>query len=184
MNEGGNLSCGQRLKKYHSVLEIFGNYSCFVPRTLAACLVYARFNILFIIAGRFFINGVSTGAALGGIVGCSVAFGLLHRCIYFMYGGSAGSAVRAKKECNTTGMFCASLMKLVLLAATYLYMAIGIYFSFDNASYIPHTKEIAASFVAGLLIDIVVIDTVYAMITSLFGKSDVRLPSEDVSPTN
>lgn len=75
------------------------------------------------------------------------------------------------------------MMKIVVLCTVYLYMALGIYFSFDNASYIPSTGIVGEAFIAAFILDIVIIDTVFALITSMFGKSDVRLPSEDVSPT-
>lgn len=172
------------MKKYHSVLEIFANFNCFVPRTLAACIVYARFNLLFAVAGRLFINGMPTGAAIGSLIGCAICFNVLNRVFYFSYGAAESKVVEARKCGNGSNLFFASMMKTVMLSIVYLYMALGIYFSFDNASYIPSTAMVGESFIAAFILDIVLIDTAFALLCSLFGKSDVRLPSEDVSPTH
>lgn len=171
------------MKKYHSVLEIFANFNCFVPRTYAACLVYARFNILFACAGRLFINGMSVGGSIGALIGSAICFNVVNRILYFGHAAAESKVVEAKKCGNGSNLFFSSIGKIVALCVTYLYMALGIYFSFDNARYISNTGVVGEAFIAAFILDIVIIDTVFAMIFSMFGKSDVRLPSEDVSPT-
>lgn len=42
-------------------MEIFGRNNPNVPRVVASLLVYARFNMLFVICGRFLMNKYTTG---------------------------------------------------------------------------------------------------------------------------
>lgn len=83
--EQDELSAGQKLKKYHSVIEIFGRYNRNVPRLIASMLVYARFTILFVCAGRFLMNNYSTGTNIASLFGVSIAFNILGRILYMGY---------------------------------------------------------------------------------------------------
>lgn len=69
-------------------------------------------------------------------------------------------------------MFKATVMKTIVVSCLYLYLALGIYFAFDNAFLIPDTNQIATAFVVGLVLDVFVIDTICAFVHSLVGGSD------------
>jgi len=76
------------MKKFHSVLEIFANYNKDVPRLVASLLVYARFNILFVCAGRYLMSGYSTGANIASLFGASIGFNILGKLLYLAYSAS------------------------------------------------------------------------------------------------
>jgi hypothetical protein len=96
--EEGRQSCGMRLKKHHSVLEVFANFNCYVPRILAACIVYAKFTMLFALCGRFFIQGSDVGTMIGQLFGASIGLNLLGKVLYLCYGSSQKSINSAKKN--------------------------------------------------------------------------------------
>jgi len=73
-------------------------------------------------------------------------------------------------------------MKTLLISLLYLYVALGVYFSFDNSFYIPDTNLLAAAFIVGLILDVLIIDTICAMVTSLFAKKDVGQVVGNTSP--
>jgi len=61
-------------------------------------------------------------------------------------------------------------MKTILLALVYVYMGLGVYYTFANASFIADTSKIAAAYVIALAADVVVIDSLCAILASLCGK--------------
>lgn len=104
------------------------------------------------------------------LVGLSVAFNILGKMIYLAYGSSAGKAVTAKKSSDSMALFSATLTKTILLALTYAYIGIGVYFTVDNAGYIPDTSKLATTYIVALALDLIVIDSVTAFLTSMCGR--------------
>lgn len=49
-------------------------------------------------------------------------------------------------------------------------MGLGIYYSFDNANSIPETSKLAGAFIAGLVLDILLVDTTVGMYAAHFAK--------------
>lgn len=73
-------------------------------------------------------------------------------------------------------------MKTLLVTCLYLYIGLAVYFSFANSLWIPNTNDLAVAFVVGLLLDIFVIDTICAMVNSLFGSEEKHHVVGNVSP--
>jgi len=92
---------------------------------------------------------------------------LLYRCHEY----SQDKVTAAKKNSQILNHFKATLAKLTVLSCIYLYIGLSIFFTFDNAKYIPETSYIAASFIVGLILDVIIIDTAIGMICSFFMKS-------------
>lgn len=79
------VSFCQKLSTYHSVIEVFFRYNRNVPRVVASLLVYARWNMLFVIAGRCFMKGYSTGDNIGALFGVSICLNILGKILYVAY---------------------------------------------------------------------------------------------------
>ena len=172
-----------KLKKHHSVLSVFCNINLNVPRIVVACLVYARLLTLWAICGRFLINGYTTGENIASMFGTSLGLVLVDRIISLVYNSNSEKMMESKKSSNTVNTFIATTVKFVLISLVYVYMALGIYFSFDNALYIPDSKLIAGAFIAALILDVCVVDSIYALAQSLFDKKDHSRIGEK-SPNN
>lgn len=71
-------------------------------------------------------------------------------------------------------MFKATMMKFFAASCLYIYLALAIYYTFTNAYLIPVTGVLGAAFAVGIVLDIFVIDTICALVSSLFGKNDGR----------
>lgn len=98
--------------------------------------------------------------------------------MYLAYGASESKIISSKKNADSFTLFKSTIMKIILLSLVYLYIGLGIYFTFDNARFIPDTSLIAAAFIVGLALDVLLIDTAYGMLTSLFVKKDIRLAED------
>lgn len=68
------------------------------------------------------------------------------------------------------------------MSLVYLYMGLGIYFSFDNSFYITQTSLIGGAYVVGLVLDCFIIDTTCALVASLFAGKNDRQALGDASP--
>lgn len=92
------ISIGQKLKTYHSLIELFASHNYNVPRVVASLLVYARFNVLFACAGSFLISGYSTGENIASLFGRSIAFNILGKIIYMLTQSSQKSLNESRKN--------------------------------------------------------------------------------------
>lgn len=69
------------------------------------------------------------------------------------------------------------------MSLVYLYMGLGIYFSFANSFHIAQTSLIGGAYVVGLVLDTIIIDTTCALVASLFaGKNSDRQALGNISP--
>jgi hypothetical protein len=79
------ISFCQKLSTYHSVIEIFTRFNRNVPRIVASLLVYTRWNMLFVFAGRCFMEGYSTGNNVGTLFGTSICLNIIGKLLYVAY---------------------------------------------------------------------------------------------------
>lgn len=107
---------------------------------------------------------------IGYLLGCSVGFNVLGKILYGLYGCSQAKGETAKKNSDNIGLFKTTIMHLITLSLLYIYMGLAIYYSFDNAKFIPATSKLAGAYIAGLVLDILVIDTTIGMYAASFAK--------------
>lgn len=132
-------------------------------------------------AGHLAMNGYSNGSMIATLFGAAVAFNLLGKLLYIAYGFASGSMTNAKKSSDSFALFKGTVMKNILLALTYIYAGLGVFYTFHQAYYIA-MSTFATAFIAAIVIDILVIDTTIGMITSLFGAKADRHVVGNVSP--
>jgi hypothetical protein len=119
------------------------------------------------------MNGYSTGSNIASLFGASIGFNILGKALHCAYAASQGQIVASRKNSDSFTLFKYTVLKTIAISLVYLYMGLGIYFSFDNSFYIPETSVIGGAYVVGLVLDTIIIDTTCALVASLFaGKND------------
>jgi len=163
-------SCKSRFANNHSVVEIFKVYDFYTPRMLRAMLVYARMVALFATAGALNVKNFTVPASIVALSGVAVALNLFNRILYILYKAANESVIQAKKNPDGHSLFKGRMGKYGMVTLTTAYVALSIYGIFNNASTNMLIAEAGAAFAAAVVIDLLVVDSVFAFVWSAFFK--------------
>jgi len=163
-------NCKSRFTNNHSVVEIFKVYDFYTPRMLRAMLVYARMIALFAVAGALNVNNFAIASSIAALVGVAVALNLVNRILYILYKAANESVIQAKKNPDGQSLFKGRMGKYGMVTLTTAYVALSIYGIFNNAASSMLIAEVAAAFVAAVVIDLVAVDSTFAFVWSAFFK--------------
>jgi hypothetical protein len=125
---------------------------------------------LLAIAGLFFIKGFAMTIILVALVGASICFNLINRVIYSLYHAASEKISTAKKATDAASLFKGRLGKIACILTIAAYLGMSVWKCTMNAKLITSMSVIGMSYAAAVAIDLLIIDTILAMICSQFFK--------------